>query len=179
MSDAVTNNFQWNPITVTVGLSICLPSCRDSLITEISSIKMFINLSTTHINRMRYWKKQWSNKGAQMMWEPWRHGDIKTACARREADCWSQCKGNRARRAVPVLFSWPCCYFTHMAEGFGQWREVDLASGQNWALAWAEQEEEEVKWGGWRGLVGRIEKRVKVYMALWESKRCLKSLETH
>ena len=43
-----------------------------------------------------------------------------------------------------------------MAEGFGQWREVDLAFGQSWALAWAEEEEkeegeeeeEEGEWGG-------------------------------
>lgn len=41
----------------------------------------------------------------------------------------------REKRTVSVLFSGPCCYFTHMAEGFGQWRGVDLASGQSWALA--------------------------------------------
>lgn len=40
-------------------------------------------------------------------------------------------KGNGERKAVPALFSGPCCYFTHMAEGFGQWRAVDLALGQS------------------------------------------------
>lgn len=32
---------------------------------------------------------------------------------------------------------------------------------------------------GWRGSVGRTEKRVKVYVVLWECNYCLKSLETH
>lgn len=35
------------------------------------------------------------------------------------------------RKKRAVLFSGPCCYFTHMAEGFGQWRGVDLALGQS------------------------------------------------
>lgn len=44
---------------------------------------------------------------------------------------WIGAKGNREREAVPAAFSGPCCYCTHMAEGFGQWRAVDLALGQS------------------------------------------------